>query len=284
LISSPGSHDSLSYSIKNDAPLSPDAEPEVKSLEKAFGCLMRRIMHRWCVTQKYTITEQLNLGIRFFDFRVSVKVEDDNFYFVHGMYGEEINGPLNDILRFLQDRDNEIAILDFQHFYALGPQEHMRLIGLLKDVFCPAICPLPDNIADVTLAWMKQKGYKVIIIYRDKSCLGDVCLWPSKRWPTPWPETMSPATLINFLESGTKTRPTNCGYVSQCLLTPTKSTVATHVFSDIRKKCARPAALVTIPWLESKHDGCINVAIADFVEDNDGIFPRTVVSLNKTSK
>lgn len=56
----PGSHDTMSYGIKNNAPVAPDADPVVETLNKFIPCVVRR----WAVTQRYTIQEQLKSGVR----------------------------------------------------------------------------------------------------------------------------------------------------------------------------------------------------------------------------
>jgi hypothetical protein len=57
----PGSHDSTSYAITRKSKLAPDAEKFVKFVFPYVPFIVRR----WAKTQKLTITEQLNNGIRF---------------------------------------------------------------------------------------------------------------------------------------------------------------------------------------------------------------------------
>ena len=54
----PGSHDSMSYDLKNE--VAPDADPIVQRIYKYVPCIVRK----WAQTQKYSITEQLQNGIR----------------------------------------------------------------------------------------------------------------------------------------------------------------------------------------------------------------------------
>ena len=54
----PGSHDSMSYDLKNE--VAPDADPIVNSLFRWIPCVVKK----WAKTQKYSITEQLQNGIR----------------------------------------------------------------------------------------------------------------------------------------------------------------------------------------------------------------------------
>lgn len=50
----------MSYGIARHAPVAPDAEPIIGSLNKVVPCIVRR----WARTQQLRPTEQLNGGIR----------------------------------------------------------------------------------------------------------------------------------------------------------------------------------------------------------------------------
>lgn len=56
----PGSHDTMSYGIKSKAPVAPDADPVVGTLNKYIPCVVKR----WAVTQRYDIVDQLKCGVR----------------------------------------------------------------------------------------------------------------------------------------------------------------------------------------------------------------------------
>lgn len=59
----PGSHDSCSYGISQKSHIGPDAEKVVKYLYSIIPC-SRFVIRRWAKTQKYSLLEQLNNGIR----------------------------------------------------------------------------------------------------------------------------------------------------------------------------------------------------------------------------
>lgn len=83
----------------------------------------------------------------------------------------------------------------------------------LREHFGNMMCPLPldKDISKVTLKWMIEQHYQVIFIYRNQMGNEDSQLWPSKSWPTPWPETTSVQNMISFLENGLSHRPSNTG-------------------------------------------------------------------------
>lgn len=154
------------------------------------------------------------------DLRVSTSKSDNRFYFVHGLYGEEITTHLITVKKFIEEEIEEIIILDFQHFYNFSTNDHERLIALTKSIFGDSICPLPWHINSVRLSWMLDQGFRVIIIYRNNLALGDSMFWPAMRWLTPWPQTTSAQEMIEFLNTTLVRRPRHAGFVSQCLLTP----------------------------------------------------------------
>lgn len=283
-LSIPGTHDSMTYTITKDAAVAPDAEKFIKQLIKSFGCIIRPIVYRWCVTQTCTVLEQLDLGIRYFDLRLATKDETDGIYFCHGLYGAKVNDVFQDIRDFLDSHPKEIVILDSQHFYAFTDADHDNYICLLEGMFPTMLCPIPPNAADCTLNWMMQNQYRVIAIYRSRHANLKNFLWESDLWPTPWPDTMSTDDLIKFLENRLNKRSHNIGLVSQCVLTPTNGTVVKAPFSGVRSKCAIPTCKAVLPWLDQKQQGSVNVAIADFVQIDNHSFPLTVISLNYKQK
>lgn len=51
----------MSYGIKRQAKVAPDAEPVINHINKVIPCVVRR----WAITQKLSALEQLNHGIRY---------------------------------------------------------------------------------------------------------------------------------------------------------------------------------------------------------------------------
>ncbi|XP_060522265.1 PI-PLC X domain-containing protein 2 isoform X3 [Cylas formicarius] len=102
----PGSHDSFTVDITMNSKVAPDAEKILQKLQ-CLLCL-RYIMARWSKTQSYSASEQLRSGIRFFDLRIATKEREDNLYFVHGLYSDEVQTVLDDIVSFLETHPQEV--------------------------------------------------------------------------------------------------------------------------------------------------------------------------------
>ncbi|KAK3919504.1 PI-PLC X domain-containing protein 3 [Frankliniella fusca] len=282
----PGSHDSMSSGISGTSGISPDSSLIVKALGKILGPFVKPLVYKWCVTQSRTAEEQLQLGIRYFDLRIAVHKPTGIFQFVHGMYAEEITQPFNSIKNFLLSNQQEVVILDIQHFYKFGTQHHKLLQNLLHDHFGNMLCPLPEcgDVSKISLSWMTSRKYQVILIYRGPIGGDDVRLWPSRLWPTPWPQTTSIQSMVSFLSHGLAKRSSHVGYVTQCVLTPTPSFVVRHPLSNLLDKCAAPCNYAIISWLNQQHPGQkgVNVVITDFFDFDPVKFPfvKTIVLLN----
>lgn len=283
----PGTHDSMSCGISKTSGISPDSAAFVKILGKFLGPLVKPIVLKWCVTQRRAMEEQLIAGIRYFDLRIAVHKPSGQLQFVHGMYAQEITQPFLDIKSFLLGHEQEVVVLDVQHFYDFTCEDHKKFQSFLHDHFGKMMCPLFEEkqISKVTLRWMTEQRYQVILIYRHPMGHGDSQLWPSQYWPTPWPETTSVKNMISFLQNGLSHRPSNAGYVTQCVLTPNTWFVIRHPLSNLLNKCAAPCNYSIITWLEQQQPGetGINVVITDYFDFDPAKFPfvKTVVLLNR---
>ncbi|KAE8752855.1 hypothetical protein FOCC_FOCC000199 [Frankliniella occidentalis] len=283
----PGTHDSMSCGISRSSGISPDSTAVVKALGKLFGPVVRPFVFKWCVTQHRTAEEQLLSGIRYFDLRIAVHKPSGTLQFVHGMYAEEIIHPFSVIKNFLSSHEQEIVVLDIQHFYDFTSIYHKQLQNFLLDHFGNMLCPLPKcgDVSNISLRWMTDNGYQVILIYRSPTDNEDLRLWPSKFWPTPWPQTTSVQNMISFLKRGLAHRSSFTGYVTQCVLTPTPWFVVQHPLSNLLNRCAAPCNYAIISWLEQQHPGGkgVNVVITDYFDFDPSKFPfvKTVVLLNR---
>lgn len=128
---------------------------------------------------------------------------------------------------------------------------------------------------------------QILIIYRN-----DVQkkkeFFSSCDWPTPWPNKIKIDKLKNYLDDSLKERDPNCGYVSQCVLTPDVKFIVPRFFSSLRKKCAQPVCDKLSKWIENQSPGPFsaadipksNVFLADFIDIKDCNFCKIVVDLN----
>lgn len=230
-----GSHDSGTFDISPASDVAPDAEPILQILS-VLGCVVKEILTQWSLTQYYTIRQQLYRGIRYFDFRIATKKSKDLFYFVHGLYSEEVIVELEEIKDFLEQHPKEIVILDCQHFYGLETYDHKRFVHLLGTVFGEKLLPYSSDMKNITLDSMSEDQRQVIVIYRESPPGVVNPFWPSQSFPNPWGDKIVASNLIDYLNEQLKLRDYSLGYVSQCILTPSASYILRHLCSKYESK------------------------------------------------
>lgn len=215
-IAIPGSHNAMMYSVLKNSPAAPDAPKALAFVNRVFPTCVQN----WLLTQQYTIRQQLEHGIRYFDIRTNRR-EDGRFMFCHGLYACEDLQPLEEINSFLNSHPKEVVILDFQHVYNCDREEHQKYCNLIISIFGKKILPrINTDLAQCSLESMTRKGQQVIVVYR-RFCDEERQFWCSNHFPTPWPNTMSRMRLKEVLDFNIQLRDMDNGFVTQCVLTPT---------------------------------------------------------------
>lgn len=100
----PGSHDSFAYDFKILGP-NESGMPRIANL----------FIKLWAKCQSKTIYEQLLMGIRYFDIRITKY--NGEYYTIHSLIAVPVNQVLHDILLFIDTFPTEKIILDFNHLY-----------------------------------------------------------------------------------------------------------------------------------------------------------------------
>uniref|UniRef100_A0A3Q2PTM6 Phosphatidylinositol-specific phospholipase C, X domain containing 3 n=1 Tax=Fundulus heteroclitus TaxID=8078 RepID=A0A3Q2PTM6_FUNHE len=278
----PGSHDSFSFYIDEASPVGPEQPETVQNFVSVFGTVAKKLMRKWLATQTMNFISQLEAGIRFFDLRISTKPRDpDNeLYFAHGLFSATVREGLEQISCFLSAHAKEVVFLDFNHFYGVQNLHHEKLVAMLKEVFGEKLCPVVFA-QEVTLKYLWEKEYQVLVFYHHPMALEVPFLWPGQMMPAPWANTTDPEKLVQFLQASvTDRRRKGTFFVSQVVLTPKASTVMKGVASGLRETITERALPGMMQWIRSQRPGenGINIITADFVEL--GEFISAVISLN----
>lgn len=145
--------------------------------------------------------------------------KDNNFYFVHGLFCEEISNPLAQIRQFMDDHPNEFIIFDCQHFYKFLNGDYERLERIFIKYFSDKFFTSHDgSLPQLTLNKANSLQKQLLVIYRCSHVPKE--FWDSDSWPTPWPNQINIKKLETYLENSIKYRDPSKGYVTQCVLTP----------------------------------------------------------------
>ena len=100
----PGSHDSFAYDFKILGP-NESGMPRIANL----------FIKLWAKCQSKTIYEQLLMGIRYFDIRITKY--NGGYYTIHSLIAIPVSQIIHDILLFIDTFPTEKIILDFNHLY-----------------------------------------------------------------------------------------------------------------------------------------------------------------------
>lgn len=148
-----------------------------------------------------------------------MNVKDNSFYFVHGLYSEEITEPLQQMRDYLDEHPNEFIIFDCQHFYNFSECDYGRLENILREIFAHRFFTRYDGrLEELTLNRANSMKRQLLVVYRYSRVPRD--FWPSDSWPTPWPNQIKVKKLKAYLSAMMAHRSPHAGYVSQCVLTP----------------------------------------------------------------
>jgi len=330
----PGSHNSFTNNLYPDLGIGPDRHPLLKWVCHHFGCIAKPIVQKWCQCQDMSASQQLKAGVRYFDFRLGIykppvtsssaggpvtspsktagnriKGSPDSvgggrqMRVLHALYGDPLGPILSDIHEFLSLHSREIVILDFQHVYDFKSTDHEALVDKLFKTFGSKLCPIHENVSNLTLEDMVDKNKRVIVIYPSMAKVYST-LWPRYLCPNPWADTTNANQLIRFLDDNLAHRNTCRLFVSQAVLTPSQKTVVANLFSSLRNTLAKTCDECVAKWIrnllqlqlqggsggggqlnsgsKSQNEGDsreLNIVIVDFVE-NEQILDA-VIALNK---
>lgn len=208
----PGTHDSGTDSITSSSYFSiSDPGPLPTWLEQISNILpasiIRPIVAGWSKTQLYSIQDQLNNGIRYFDFRVCYNNTD--FYLCHTMLGDSVSNALKSIQTFAQAHPSEIIIIDFNHFYGITNSAlETQFLQILKDNVGNIAIPNSYH-ANSTIGQIRQSKRQIIILMdtnqailsSDLAQFSATYLWHERRINSPWPNASNTTDLKNDLDT-----------------------------------------------------------------------------------
>ncbi|NWQ80064.1 PLCX1 protein, partial [Columbina picui] len=283
-----GSHDTMTYCLDKSSAVSGNESKLVKLLNKCMPCIVHPIIMKWSTTQVLTVTEQLEAGVRYLDFRIAHKANDPslNLYFVHMVYTTvTVQDVLWEVLRWLETHPQEVVILACRNFDGLTRRLHCHLTACIKEIFQCKLCP--RNVSMILVFYF---SFLRVIYYAEISdskfldmfyfhCifnLGKVTfsasdsaeqlLFSSKEY-----------LLCHFLIFLSEKF-----FVAGINLTENLRYILLHPFGSLKKMTLRSLPCLKI-WIKQQYPGpkkeCINIIAGDFIGNND--FVKDVIELNR---
>lgn len=306
----PGTHDSAAYSIDFSNPLGQSSIlfKIVNIAAQIFSCIAK-IITDWTLTQDKSIREQLDIGVRQLDLRVSLCQKTNQFFLLHSFTCIPLEKALIDISDFLNTNEGEVIILnmksDWPHRAILSTETENKLFNSVQRFLGESLCKkTPDSQFDdsMSLKQLIERGERVIFSYgkhaveeTDTLAEGDFN-WSRNSFDTPWPDSSNIDQVINEMKKNVTNdlefSPKKINGLS-FTLTPQLA----DVISDIFKRVAlyftyQPKGVKALAgqfkeeinlFLEEHKDQIrskITVIATDFVDED---FTRAVIQMNDFS-
>eukprot|EP01122_Echinamoeba_exundans_P016436 TRINITY_DN8326_c0_g1_i1.p1 TRINITY_DN8326_c0_g1~~TRINITY_DN8326_c0_g1_i1.p1 ORF type:complete len:364 (+),score=51.78 TRINITY_DN8326_c0_g1_i1:122-1213(+) len=289
----PGSHDSATYGIKSNNPncvISPDFPVGWLASVKVLYPVFVKVSQ----AQRIDIFQQLEAGIRYFDLRLAPKMvtkpdgrTKEQLWIVHGLFSVPLRDVIKQVSIFMHGHDFEIVILDFQHFYRMNASHHDQVAKMLQKYLGSLLIPDSVNLAEEEIRKLVADQHRVVVMYGyewDGNGKHDVMPnYPFLRHSpdhlhSPWPNTMSRATLKKYIQEQLSRRSPAHFHVSQLVLTPQPATAV--AMKSLRNMAIKVNELVH-QWLNEWHlqDLEPNILMIDHVETCPEFVPA-VLRLN----
>uniref|UniRef100_A0A8C9G224 Phosphatidylinositol specific phospholipase C X domain containing 1 n=1 Tax=Pavo cristatus TaxID=9049 RepID=A0A8C9G224_PAVCR len=226
----------------------------------------------FCLTiQVLTVTEQLEAGVRYLDFRIAHKASDPSMdlYFVHMVYTTVIVQVLSLPLEWL-----------YTWCCSFYLPTGYKLVQRFLCITSPPGNVLIPAVVVPTLRTMWQRGYQVIVSYEeDLEVLKHCELWPAI--PYWWGNKTTTHALIQFLELMKRMGRPETFFVAGINLTENLRYILVHPFGSLKTMTLRSLPCLKI-WVRKQCPGpqkeCINIIAGDFIGNDD--FVRDVIELN----
>lgn len=243
----PGTHNSGSYDITSTSKFSlSDNNPLPTWIEQISNILpaslVRTIVAGWSKTQPYSITDQLNNGVRYLDFRVCDF--ESHLYLCHTLISARLKDTLQQIQTFVQNHPSEIILLDINHIYNVNNSaDETQLVQLLQQYLGNIAVPNTYHTTD-TIGTLRQSQRNVIIFMDTDQTINDPTalqfstqyLWHERNINSPWPNVSDIGDLKNILDSEVACRAktymsTNNFFVLQAIKTENTSAVINGIIN-----------------------------------------------------
>lgn len=276
----PGSHDSMSFCLDVSSPVVRSESSFLRMCDRLFPCCTRPCVYRWATTQLSVLSDQCDLGIRFFDLRIAKKpaAGGDELFFAHGIYTLiTVKEALDQLVSWLDAHPKEVVIVSCSHFESLSVEDHNRLVKDIISLFGGRLCPSQET---PTLRSCWAKGQQVVVSYDDQLMrVQHPELWSGI--PYRYADSPDPKKVIAYLEEQKRRgRPADF-YVSGLNLTEDVPYVLCHPLQDLRKMTMNALSLL-LGWAGEQRPGPegggVNIVCCDFVGVSE--FCSLVIGLN----
>ncbi|XP_070402003.1 uncharacterized protein [Nothobranchius furzeri] len=278
----PGSHNAITYCLdtNNRSPVDPMQPDMLQQLDKFMKPFIRPFVYKWAITQEFSVKQQLDCGVRYYDLRIAHRPNDSStdLYFYHGVYTTlTVETVLKEINDWLDAHPKEVVILSFSHFLGLNQDLHVLLLMTIRTIFTSKLCPKTEVL---TLQNLWALGYQVIVSYEHNIVSSHSDLWP--HIPYWWANKCKAEALIEEFERRKQHDRPGGFFVTGINLTEDLKYICTHPTESL-KDLVMSTYPTLLGWVKEQTPGSrvgsLNIIAGDFITESH--FAATVVSLNE---
>ena len=172
-----GTHDSACYKLIHGN--NKDKLTRILDYARYAGGVVVSIIKEWTLTQKYSLYNQLSLGVRALDLRVTYDTITKGFYFTHTLFCIEARDALLEINRYINDNENVFIMIlikpDYQHKDTFDSDINDNFKRLVNDVFGSKLILRNDIFP--TLKECIYKKQHVLCSFTEENINGDNFGW-----------------------------------------------------------------------------------------------------------
>jgi hypothetical protein len=207
----PGSHDSAAYKLDLAHTIQhadgnwtdPGTWDMISHVSTVGNYLLpvSTIVGNWTITQKESIAEQLQHGIRMFDLRVAFNSADNKFYLTHTFTLGAMKDILQEFKNFMQSHPEEAVIIsitpDWAHRSTMGAQQGNMVIAELEEFFSGMLLDKKYKHS-ATLHTIAEKHTPAIIMFDGAKTVNSCKIW-DKAADYIWPNKEESQEVIDKL-------------------------------------------------------------------------------------
>jgi hypothetical protein len=277
-ITIPGTHESGAYSFSSR--ISPDAPDFVVDLYQKYKINFSYFFKKWSLNQDRTITEQLQLGVRYFDLR-NCEDENGNFLMCHSLYGLPFEDFLLQFQTFLKVYQKEILIISVTSRSSV--KNHTAFIALIQKYIGNWL--LDSKNSFITIEQMVSTNKRVILFYSNNA-FSKGTIWSNSYLDSNWANTNDVNELmkkeISFVQQ--KSGNPNKFLIPQWILTVTQKEIENSIYQmlnfpgysnfnilDGNKRLGYPSNQKLNEFLRSIQNYRINSIMVDYVNGVDAL-------------
>jgi len=252
--------------------------PAIDVVIKPFHLNKEKEMIKWSRDQAIEIKDQLEKGIRYFDFKLAFNSTMNNWFVYNNMYGTAVQPMLQTIADYLKSYDKEIVVVELSHF--TGSYTKLNLTNLqstVKSTLGAYMYPVNTSF-NFTVNDMIKAGKRAVVTMELE--YDGVSIWPGSAIKTTNPNVDKESLLINETtpiveEYNSKLWP-GVLYKMSWVLEPTADTILhtllpweSHTVEDLSDHCNKHLPKFWEKYEKTPYWRMGNILVIDFNEKSD---------------